>query len=124
MDDLAPRDQRAVGIDVEQFAGGAVELDHAAFAKCEQVGERHRRRPDLDRDAQRYAASSSKFGATAIFLLSRRSRAAFGASLMSLIVGSSFNTVDQDGRVAVGLADAAGREIAAGDGYRNMTRYG
>src|SRR3546814_1149965 len=55
MDDLAPRDQRAVGIDVEQFAGGAVELDHAAFAKCEQVGERHRRRPDLDRDAQRYA---------------------------------------------------------------------
>src|SRR3546814_5739074 len=33
----------------------SVELDHAAFAKCEQVGERHRRRPDLDRDAQRYA---------------------------------------------------------------------
>src|SRR3546814_18800806 len=65
-------------------------------------------------------ASRSKFGATAIFLLSRRSRAAFGASLMSLIVGYSFNTVDQDGRVAVGLADAAGREIAAGDGYRNM----
>src|SRR3546814_9713147 len=66
-------------------------------------------------------ASRSKFGAAEIALLSRRSRA-FGASLMSLMIGSSFDTVNQDGRVTVGLADAAGRQIAAGDGYRNIDR--
>src|SRR3546814_14601501 len=51
MDDLAARDQRAVGIDVEQVVRGAVEFDHAALAQRAQVGERHRRRPDLHRHA-------------------------------------------------------------------------
>src|SRR5690606_27768757 len=69
-------------------------------------------------------ASRSKLGAAAMLLLSRRSRAAFGASLMSLMVRSFFDAINQDGRVSIGFTDAAGREIAAGDGYRDMTRYG
>src|SRR3546814_2024418 len=53
MDDLAARDQRAVGIDVEQVVRGAVEFDHAALAQREQVGERHRR----DRKSKRLNSS-------------------------------------------------------------------
>src|SRR3546814_3546579 len=58
-------------------------------------------------------------------LLSRRSaRAAFGASAMSVIVRSFFYMVDQNRGVAIGLADAAEREAAPGDGHRHMARHG
>src|SRR3546814_18279258 len=58
-------------------------------------------------------------------LLSRRSaRAAFGASAMSVIVRSFFYMVDHNRGVAIGLADAAEREAATGDGHRHMARHG
>ena len=61
-DDFALRDQRAVGIDVEQLVCGAVEFDDAAVGKREQFGERHRGRSDLDRDAQRDAREQVEIG--------------------------------------------------------------
>src|SRR3546814_20633385 len=48
-DDFALRDERAVGIDVEQVGRGAIELDHAAFTERETFGKRHRGRRSEER---------------------------------------------------------------------------
>src|SRR6218665_164133 len=69
-------------------------------------------------------ASRSKFGAAAMLLSRRSARAAFGASLMSVIVWSFFDMFDHDGGVAIRFADAADGEAAPGDGHRHMARHG
>src|SRR5690606_4573730 len=69
-------------------------------------------------------ASRSKLGAAAMLLSRRSARAALGASAMSVIVRSFFDMVDHDRGVAIGLADAAEREAAPGDGHRHMARHG
>src|SRR5690606_265258 len=51
---LAMGDQGAVDVDVQRFAGAALQLDHRALVELQQVADRHAGAPDFQRQGHRY----------------------------------------------------------------------
>ena len=66
---LAARDQAVIDVDVDGFPDLAVQLEHAARAELQQLGDRHRRAAQHRRDRHRHVEDGRQVGGGLLALL-------------------------------------------------------